>query len=95
MYKQFKEPGVFTAEDAATPKQDGGDPATKARAALRKKCKPMGPIGLLLEAIHLQAASMDGSWTIRQLNQQPIELAPKHKLQPLIAWPDAGMLHHP
>ena len=46
----------------------------------------MGPVGLLIEAIHLQAASMDGSWTIRQLNQQPIELVrgSAHLLNPLI-----------
>ena len=73
-YQERNEPGVFREEDDKKPKVDGGDPATKARSAIRRGCKPMGPIGLLLESIHLQAASLDPSWRIVQYNQQPIDL---------------------
>ena len=72
--------------DDNTPKQDGGDPATPARAAIRKRCKPLGPIGLLLESVHLQAASIDRHWKVIQVNQQPIDIieGPAHFVAPLL-----------
>ena len=46
----------------------------------------MGPIGLLLESIHLQPASLDPSWKIVKYNQQPIDLieGSAHLVSPLI-----------
>ena len=75
MYRERDEPGVYKQGDKEKPKAEGGGPTSKARAALRKRCKPFGPMGLLLESIHLQAASLDPSWKIVQFNQQPIDLA--------------------
>ena len=56
------------------------------RAKLRKWCKPMGPIGLLLESVHLQAASIDPQWRVCQYNQTPIHIVegPAQLLSPLL-----------
>ena len=51
-------------------KQVAGEPATKHRATIRRQCKPRGPVGHLLESVHMQAASMDGEGTIWQYNQK-------------------------
>ena len=68
------------------PKDEGGDPGTKARAKLRNQCKPQGPCGLLLESIHLQSASLDELFQIRQFNQQPVEVVggPAQLVVPLL-----------
>ena len=65
--------------------EDGGDPATKERARLRRQCSPKGPCGYLLESIHLQAAVMDSSYRIKQVNQQTIDLVngPAQQVVPL------------
>ena len=85
-YQQLKEPGIHRAKDETCPKKDGGDPATPARSAIRKGCKPLGPIGLLLESVHLQAASIDQQWRVRQYNQQPIDIidGSAHLVAPLL-----------
>ena len=46
----------------------------------------MGPIGLLLETVHLQAASLDQSWRFCQFNQQPVDLigGPAQMMSPLL-----------
>ena len=74
MYSERKEPGIYKQGDKEQQKAEGGDPTSKARAALRKRCRPLGPIGFLLESIHRQAAPLDPSWKIIQFNQQPIDL---------------------
>ena len=45
---------------------------SKQRAKLRKQCEPKGPIGFLLEAVHLNQAKMDMDFNIWQYNQTPI-----------------------
>ena len=52
---------------------------------MRGECKPRGPVGFLLESIHLQAATMDETCRIRQWNQQSIELVngPAQQAAPL------------
>ena len=64
----------------------GGDPATAGRARVRKQCKPQGPVGLLLESIHLQAAALDEEYRILQFNQQAIDVVkgPAQLFAPLI-----------
>ena len=84
LYKQRGEPGIFQPQDELGPRMVGGDPATPARSELRKMCKPMGPIGLLLEAVHLQSSSVDPSWRIRQENGVNPSLQPRAKLNRLI-----------
>ena len=37
-------------------KKVAGDPATAERAEIRNQCVPTGPVGFLLESLHLQAA---------------------------------------
>ena len=46
----------------------------------------MGPIGLLLETIHLQSASLDQRWRVRQYGHQPIDLVegPAQLMTPLL-----------
>ena len=63
----------------------GGDPATKERANVRKECKPEGPVGLLLESIHLQAAALDETLTIVPQDTYTIDIAeaPIQQLAPL------------
>lgn len=36
-----------------------GEPASPERAKVRRQCKPYGPIGLLLESIHMNTAVLD------------------------------------
>ena len=85
-YQQLREPGIHKAKDETTPKYEGGDPATPARAASRKPCRPLGPIGLLLESVHLQSAAIDQQWRVRQYNQQPIDIVDgsAHTVAPLL-----------
>ena len=86
MYRKKGEPGIFSEGGDLQPKDDGGDPGTKGRAKVRHQCRPHGPIGLLLESIHLQAASLDEQFVIRQFNQQPIEVVggPAQLVTPLL-----------
>ena len=39
---------------------------------LRKQCKPQGPVGFLLESIHLQVVGMDLNYAVHQWNQPQI-----------------------
>ena len=39
---------------------------------MRREVKPQGPVGYLLESLHLQGAALDGNYAIRQWNQPPI-----------------------
>ena len=84
-YRQLGEPGIHVDEEQLRNKQDGGDPGTKGRAKVRGQCKPKGPCGYLLESIHLQAATLDGKYRIKQANQQTIELVsgPAQQIIPL------------
>ena len=41
---------------------------------MRRACKPRGPIGYLLESVHLQGAAMDKNFVVQQWNQPAIEI---------------------
>ena len=41
---------------------------------MRRACKPKGPIGYLLESVHLQGAAMDKNFVVQQWNQPAIEI---------------------
>ena len=47
-------------------RQIAGDPLSRSRAAMRRRCKPKGPFGLLLESIYLQAAVVTPELTIQR-----------------------------
>ena len=68
-------------------KRIAGDLATAERAEVRNQCKPKGPVGFLLESLHLQAATLNENYTIQQWNQQSIELinGPMQMITPLIS----------
>ena len=52
----------------------GGEPTSKARATLRSQCKPQGPVGFMLESLHIQAAMMDDTYKIHQFNQPCVDI---------------------
>lgn len=65
-------------------KDMGGDLATRVRSKMRKECYALGPVGFLLESMHLQAAAMDDQYTMRQANQPVIAKAPIQQLATLV-----------
>ena len=67
-YKQRKEPGIHMDEEQLRNKKVAGDPATTERAEIRNQCSPKGPVGFLLESLHLQAATMDEGYKVQQNN---------------------------
>ena len=73
-YREMHEPGCYTTADELKEKPLAGAPCTPERARLKKQCRPQGPIGLLLESIHLQAATIDRDFNIHQWNQPAIQL---------------------
>ena len=73
-YKRRGEPGMHQDEDQLRNKELAGDPATAERAKVRNQCKPKGPIGFLLESIHMQAATLNEHLTIQQWDQQDVEI---------------------
>ena len=86
-YGAKREPGVYEDEEQLRQKELGGEPTSIEKAQIRKQCNPRGPIGLFLETLHLQAATMDGGYTIRQWNQPKIELhdGPAQQLGPMMS----------
>jgi hypothetical protein len=85
-YSKRGEPGMHRDEEQLRGKVLAGDPATAERAEVRNQCKPKGPIGFLLESIHMQAATLNEDLTIQQWNQQGIELikGPTQMVTPLV-----------
>ena len=85
-YKKRGEPGAFISDEELRKKTPGGEPTTTERAEMRRRCKPQGPVGYLLETAHLQASSIDDSFTIKQWNQPNVDIlrTPYQHLRPLI-----------
>ena len=63
-----------------------GEPGSTRRSHIRAECKPMGPIGLLLESAHMLAASIDEKMVIRRYNEQDLDIMkmPFQRVQPAI-----------
>ena len=63
-----------------------GEPTSKTRATLRSQCNPQGPVGYMLESVHLQAAMMDTSYKIHQHNQPSVDTmeVPYQHLAPMV-----------
>ena len=85
-YRNKEEPGCHKDDEQLREKTLGGDPTSAEKAEIKKQCKPRGPIGFFFETLHLQAATMDNDYTIRQWNQPKIELqkGPAQQLGPLM-----------
>ena len=74
IYRQNGEPATLADQGNLASKRDGGDPGTMPRARLRNQCKPKGPIGYLLESLHLQAAALDEDFCIVKAGQAKISV---------------------
>ena len=85
-YKEKEEPATKHKKEDLLGKDVFGPPASKERASLRKQCRPHGPVGLLLETMHLQTAAMTDKFIIKQWNQPAIDVlqAPHQHLPALI-----------
>ena len=85
-YKGENEPATKHTKEDLRGKDVLGPPASKERASLRKQCRPHGPVGLLLETMHLQTAAMTDKFIIKQWSQPAIDVlqAPHQHLPALI-----------
>ena len=85
-YKDKDEPATKHTEKDLLGKDVVGPAASKERASLRKQCRPHGPVGLLLETMHLQTAALTDQVIIKQWNQPAIDImqAPHQHLPHLI-----------
>ena len=66
--------GIFTGFDDLRNKTLGGPPKHPDRMKLRKECCSGGPVGYLLESMHLNAATLDVKGVMRQHNQPDIDI---------------------
>ena len=85
-YARKGESGIYKGDRQLSEKVVGGSPTTPQRSNLRKQCNPQGPVGVLLETIHLQASTLDKDYSIKQWNQPNIHIlqSPYQHLKPLI-----------
>lgn len=83
------EPGVYDEELGHEGPADlvvAGPPGSSQRMLARRKCKPLGPVGFLLESAHLQAAAIGHDFTWYTYNQggMPLIRMPYQHLPVLI-----------
>ena len=85
-YRERGEPGCYTNDDDLATREVAGEPGNPRRSRLRKRCRPHGPIGFLLESMFLQAAAVDSTFQIRQWNQPDIAIkeTPYQHLRPMV-----------
>ena len=77
LYKKAGEPGIINTDqcmDEQLNKMIAEEPGTSQRTRIKKECKPLGPVGFLLETVHMQASAMDDKKIIHQQTQAPIDL---------------------
>ena len=90
MYEEEGDPVILKEgdlnEDGLKEKLIAGEQASKQRAWVRRQCKPRGPIGHLLESIHMRAAFIDDEGTVWQNDQMPVQLlkAPNQKVSGML-----------
>ena len=84
-YGEKGEPGTYQGKEHLRWKAQAGEPTTK-ESRLRRQCNPHGPIGLLLESIHLQASSLDEKGHVKHWNQMQsnLEDTPYQHLKPIL-----------
>ena len=73
-YIDRKEPGTQRGRDETSYKQPGGPPKSKQRMKLRREVIAKGPIGLLIETMHINGANLDEQFKIRQFNQPTLDI---------------------
>lgn len=73
-YQEGNEPATTHTKEDLLGKDVHGPPASNGKAKLRKQCRPHGPVGLLLETMHLQTAGMTEHCIIKQWDQPPIDV---------------------
>ena len=87
-YAEKGHPGICRGHDDPNlkNKQPAGEPTSKIRAEVRSQCKTRGPIGYMLESMHMQAAAMDENYEVHQFNQPSIKVmeVPYQHLTPMI-----------
>ena len=87
-YKDDGHPAIGEGSDDMnlSSKVLAGEPTSKTRATLRSQCSPQGPVGYMLESIHLQAAMMDAGYKIHQHNQPSVDTmeVPYQPLVPVV-----------
>lgn len=85
-YQEQEEPATKHTDEGLQSKDEFGPPASKERANLRRQRRPHGPVGLLMETAHLQAAGMADRLIVKQWNQPAVDIlqAPHQHLPALI-----------
>ena len=78
--------GTFDSYDNLKNKTLGGPPKDSRRMKLRSECCTVGPVGHLLESLHINAAELDLAGNVKQFTQADISIVgcPKQDLKPLI-----------
>ena len=64
--------GAGGEKERRSEKQLGGIPTSRSRMHLRKQCKPQGPIGYMIETLHVNASKIDQEGRVHQQNQLQI-----------------------
>ena len=77
LYKKAGNPGIFKGDQCKNEQLNkviAEEPGTSQTTKVKKECTPLGPVGFLVETIHMQASVMDDKKIIHQQNQAPIDL---------------------
>ena len=65
-YQKRNEPGIYKNEEDLKGRIIAGEPGTTNRARQRRRRRPHGPVGFLLESLFLQAAALSPDLVIMQ-----------------------------
>ena len=86
MYALKGGPGIYSGDENLAAKQLAGEPGSRTRAQVRAQCDPQGPIGHVLESMHMHAAAVNSRMEIVQHNQPTIGIisAPAQHVAPLV-----------
>ena len=68
-YEAEGHPGVYKGDDDLAGAVLATEAGTGVRMEMRRQGEAKGPVGLLLEAMHLQAARVDRELAVHQWNQ--------------------------
>ena len=73
-YCDMRAKGISGEQGLLEDKVLGGQPTSKRRMELRKQCRSEGPVGLLIETAHLNAATIDEKGRMWQHKQPTIDI---------------------
>ena len=74
LYRAKGGPGTKVEEEDLKAKEVAAEPGSAERGNKRKECDPKGPIGLLLESLHLHAAALDMDYNLVKWNEPDIQI---------------------